>query len=119
MVDELPHLDQFQKLGLEALQKNKDGVLLIDIPISQIDTFVNLSLDLMVPGRWNEYVGPTTGFYFKMPSGEKRHFVLDDSGFNQIVETLKIFLPNWNLKNKDDLWNWLASIDIYADWLHL
>ncbi len=118
MVEELKFLDQFKGLGIEEVQKNKDGVLVVNIPLDKIDEFVDLSLKLMNPGRWNEYVGPTTGFYFKMPTGEKLHFLIDGNGFNQIVRTLKVFLPSWKLTSEEDLWKWLASIDIYSDWLN-
>lgn len=119
MAEELKYLDQFKELDIEEVRTNKDGVLIVNIPPNRIDDFVNLSLELMQPGRWNEYVGPTTGFYFKMPSGEKHHYLLDDNGFEDIKQTLKIFLPNWNLQTKKDLWDWLPTVDIYSDWLNI
>lgn len=117
MVEELKYLDRFKELEIMEVGTNKDGVLIVNIPIDRIEDFVNLSLELMQPGRWNEYVGPVTGFYFKMPSGEKLHYILDDQGFENIKKTLRVFLPTWKIDNKEELWNWLSTVDIYSDWL--
>ena len=118
MVEELKYLDRFRKLSIEEIRNNKDGVLIVNVPSDKIDEFVNLSLELMKPGRWNEYVGPKTGFYFKMPFGEKLHYILDDNSFEDIKRTLQIFLPDWDIKSKEDLWIWLSTVDIYSDWLN-
>ncbi len=118
MAEELKYLDRFKELDIEEIRTNKDGVLIVNIPLDRIDEFVNLSLELMQPGRWNEYVGPRTGFYFKMPSGEKLHYLLNDDGWVDIKRSLQIFLPNWKIESKEDLWNWLPTVDIYSDWLN-
>jgi len=116
MVEELSYLDEFGDLGITEIQTNKDGVLIVDVPTDTIDRFVDFYTKVMKPGRWNEYVGPKTGFYFKMPSGEIRHLPLKNgTGQKEINTTLREFVSNWDLDT--DLWQWLANTDIYADWL--
>lgn len=114
MVEELVHLDRFKSLGVIELKTNKDGVLIVDIPSDKVDAYVDLYTQLMRPGRWNEYVGPKTGFYFKMPNGDNKHIELTKtSGQKEINSVLRQFISNWDLET--DLWKWLASIDIYSD----
>lgn len=116
MLEEQQYLERFRKLGIEEIFTNKDGVLVVDIPTENIDDFVKLYCKVMRPGRWNEYIGPRSGFYFKMPSGETRHIILNTTNEPLINKTIKEFIPSW--KPKHGIWKWLASIDIYADWLH-
>ncbi len=116
MVDELSHFQEFEKLGITKIGTNKDGVFIVDVPTDKIGGFVNLYTRVMKPGRWNEYVGPKTGFYFKLPDGEIRHLLLKGAdGQREINATLREFVSNWDLDT--DLWKWLAGIDIYSDWL--
>ena len=115
MVDEQSSLNVFKSLGITEVRTNDDGVLIIDIPPDKAEEFVQLYLKVMKPGRWNEYVGPQTGFYFKMASGEQRHIELTDKTQPKINKTIKEFIPNWD--ENENLWQWLASIDIYTDWL--
>lgn len=115
MVEELPYLHKFHELGITEIETNENGVLIVDVPMERIDDFVDLYTEVMKPGRWNEYVGPKTGFYFKMPNGEIRHILLNSTeGKEKINKTLQEFIPNWDPNT--DLWKWLASIDIYSSW---
>lgn len=113
MVDEQKYLPQFQNLGIKKLSKNKDGVLLVDIPANKISEFVSLSLESMEPGRWNEYVGPTIGFFFKYLDGKTEHIVLGNDNENEIKEKLRIFVPNW--PDNQSIKEWLTGVDIYSD----
>lgn len=115
MVEEQKYLDDFLKLGVKAVFTNKDGVIIVDIPLESIDEFVEMYLKVMKSGRWNEYVGPKTGFYFKMPDGTTKHILLNEESKETINATIKEFIPNWDIKN--DLWVWLSTLDIYKEFL--
>lgn len=115
MKEEQSFMSEFEKLGIVKLRKNKDGVVICNIPNENVGNFVDLYLRLMKPGRWNEYVGNQTGFYFKLATGETKHYLLNEENKTKINETLKIFIPNWDIDA--DLNKWLATVDIYSDWL--
>ncbi|MDO8487802.1 MAG: hypothetical protein Q7S31_00610 [bacterium] len=118
MLEELPYLDKFRELEIREIETNKDGVLIVDVPTDRVDEFVDLYTQVMKPGRWNEYVGPKTGFLFKMPNGEVRHLLLKNTDDQkEINRSLQEFISDWN--PDADLWEWLAGIDIYSDWLKL
>jgi len=112
MVEEQKAIERFEELDIQKVGFNKDGVLIINIPRDKIASFLNLNEQIMRPRRWNEYVGPTTRFYFKMPSGDFRHFVFNKSNPCSIKEAMQIFIPGWD---PGDIWVWLASLDVYAD----
>lgn len=115
MKEEQPYMNRFIDLGVKPIFTNKDGVIVVDIPSEKIQPFVQLYLELMKPARWNEYVGPLTGFYFKLPDGNQKHIILTKDNENEIKENLKIFIPSWD--TSVSLWDWLASIDIYQRFL--
>jgi|GEM_PF-4314340 len=117
MIEELKYLEDFKKLGIIEIRKNNNGVLICNIPLNNIEEFVKLYLKVMNPGRWNEYVGPTTGFYFKMINGETKHIELTDTTELEINKTIQKFIPNWDINQ--NIWEWLKSIDIYEDWLNI
>lgn len=118
MVEEQKYLDDFLKLGVRPVFTNKDGVIIVDIPLESIDEFVEMYLKVMKVGRWNEYVGPKTGFYFKMLDGTTKHILLNGDSKETINATIKEFIPNWDMKNDlNDLWVWLSTLDIYKEFL--
>ena len=115
MKEEQLYIDEFEKLNITKVKTNADGVLIIDIPNDRVNDFLNLYSKVMKPGRWNEYVGPKTGFYFKSSSGEFKDILLTPISSSEINEELRNYIPTWNADQ--DLWQWIDSIDIYEGWL--
>ena len=65
------------KLGVKKLYTySVNGAYVVEIPVDQVEKFVELYCHLMRPGYWNEYIGPKNGFFAKLPSGEVHHFPL-------------------------------------------
>jgi hypothetical protein len=115
MLGEQKHMPEFERLGVAVVGVNSDRVLIVDIPVESVDLFVERYSELMEPGSWNEYVGPKTGFFGKLATGERRHFSLQEDSQREINQFIGEFVPEWS--ETEDLWEWLSSINIYADWL--
>ena len=110
------HMDRFIDLNILIDSKNSDGSLRVDIPNDKIAEFIKIWGQLIAPGYWCEYVGPKTGFLFKLPSGEFKHIEFTDEYSQlQINKMMRNYIPSWELSQ--DLWQWIYSCDIFTEWI--
>jgi len=110
------YIDEFNKFDIKILYTYEvNGAYVVEIPVSNIDKFVDFYCQIMKPGYWNEYIGPKTGFFAKMPDGQAWHYPLITENEEKINKLMHSLVTSWKLDT--DLWKWVADVEIYRGWL--
>ena len=117
MKNEQKVLSDYLELGVKVLDVyTVNDALVVEVPIDKVEEFVGLSLSVMQPGFWNEYLGIKTGFFGKFLNGETFHLPLTPENQTKINLTMQQFVSSWKIDT--DLWLWLAEVEIYGGWIN-
>ena len=109
-------IEKFNPIKIHIDSKNTDGSLRVDFPNEKVDYFIKIWSENIKPGYWCEYVGPRTGFIFKLPSNEFKHIELkNNASQSEINKIMQLYIPKWRIDQ--DLWQWIYSCDIFTDWI--
>ena len=107
-------IDEFKKIGVEILEKTKDGEFKVIIPKEVLNNYEKIIEQKMEPGFWNEYVGEKTVFMFKHKDGKFERIVLSVDTEEYIDKLAAKFMSEEHWK-KSSVWKWLAENDWYTD----
>ena len=108
---------ELNKIGLEIVEKKKDGDRLLLIPNKKIESYLKLIEKKLDNGFWNEVVGNEVIFVFKSKDGKVKRFVLNDNNSATIAKMCAEFSGE-DYERTSDLLGYLFDNDFYKDYVN-
>ncbi|MFH1430740.1 MAG: class I tRNA ligase family protein [Candidatus Uhrbacteria bacterium] len=106
--------EDFSVIGVDVVEKTKEGHYKVEIPRGREQEFEGLITEKLTPGFWNEYIGDETVFLFKHKDGRVERLVLDRKNVERIDRLACEF--NNEPYNPDDSGNYINGALAHNEW---